>query len=219
MLSRSGRARNWRFERRDPLQPLQPAIEQKTEKRSGPLVRFRTTLVCSGQTTLRTRNLFERYRTLLDPSLRDQILSVVPGGWLPLDVAMGHLAACEGLVMSEHDAFESGAEAGQRINGVVLDTLARLAAGAGASPWTVLGVYDRMLRRVFDGGGFTIETLGPREARVEMRDMPPFRFAYFRHAYRGASYAAMCRFTETLRVEEIPETAHASGFAMRLSWT
>jgi hypothetical protein len=202
-----------------PMHPLQPAIEHKTEKRSGPLVRFRTTLVCSGQTTLRTRGLFERYRTLLDPLVRDQILNVVPGGWLPVDVAMGHLAACEALGMTEDDAFESGVEAGQRVNGVVLDTLARLAAGAGASPWTVLGVYDRMLRRVFDGGAFTIETLGPREARVEMWDMPPFGFAYFRHAYRGALYGAMCRFSETLRVEEISVAAHATGFAMRLSWT
>jgi hypothetical protein len=201
------------------VHPLQSALEQTTEKRSGPLVRFRTTLVCSGQTTLRTRNLYERYRTLLDPRLRDQILNAVPGGWFPLEVAMGHLAACEALGMSEADAFESGVEASQRVNGVVLDTIARIAAGAGASPWTVLGIYDRMLRRVFDGGGFTIEMLGAREARIEMRDMPPFRFAYFRHAYRGASYAAMGRFSETLRVEEVPGTAHATGFAMRLSWT
>jgi hypothetical protein len=164
------------------------------------------------------RNLFERYAALLDPALRERILNAVPGGWFPLDLAMGHLAACEALGMSEQEAFESGAIAGQRVNGVVLQTLAHVAAGAGATPWTVLGVYDRILRRLFEGGGFTIDALGAREARVELRDMPPFRFAYFRHAYRGASYAGMCLFADSLRVDEIAGTSHDAGFAMRIAW-
>jgi hypothetical protein len=194
-------------------------LPRTRQNRSAPLTRFRTTLVCSGQNTLRTRNLYERYRTLLAPALRDSILNAVPGGWFPLEVAMGHLAACDALGMSSREAFESGAITGNQVTGVALDTIARLAGSAGATPWTVLGVYGRLLRLVFDGGDFTIDRLGPKEARVEHRDMPPFRFAYFRDAFRGASYSAMGRFAASLQVDEIPESAHPAGFAMRVAWT
>ena len=132
---------------------------------------------------------------------------------------MGHLAACEALEMSEAEASElgGGGRPPHQRRGPRHDCTPR--GGRGCHAVDGARVYDWMLRRVFDGGGFTIETVGPREASIEMRDMPPFRFAYFRHAYRGASYAAMGRFCETLRVEEVPGTPSATGFTMRLSWT
>lgn len=200
------------------MQPSFTPLGTPVARRSVPLTRIRTALICSGQLTLHTRNLFERYRDLLDPRLRDEILSAVPGGWSSVEVGIGHTAACEGLGMSPDDAFACGAAVGEHLNGFVLDTLARAATGLGATPWTVFGVYGRLLRRLFDGGDFAIDRLGAKEARVELRDVPLCGFSYFRDTYRGANHAALGRFTKRVEVVEVPGSASATGVAVRISW-
>jgi hypothetical protein len=179
---------------------------------------MRTGVICSGQANLRARGLFERYKTLLDPGLRGTILAAVPGGWSPVDVAMGHVAACQDLGISSNDAFESGAMVGEHLNGFVVDTMARLAVGVGATPWTVLGVYGRLYRRLIDGSNFTVERPGPNEARIELSDMPLCGFSFFRDAFRGSHHAALRRFATEIRVDEIAGSPHPDGFAIRISW-
>jgi hypothetical protein len=182
------------------------------------LCRVRSTLLCSGIAELRGRGLFEAYAARLEPSARDVLVNAIAGVWLSIDVAMQHFAAIDSLGLTPAEAFEIGAASGKRVQQSVLQTLVRLASGAGANPWTVFQIYGRLWPRLMDGGGFTISRLGPKDAVLEYRRMPPCRFAYFRHAFRGVNHAGVGLFATSVYVNEAPRGANPDGMRLHCSW-
>jgi hypothetical protein len=178
----------------------------------------RSTLICSGLTELRQRGLFDAYVARLSPGPREIILTSVAGLWLPTDVALDHFRAVDALGLSAEQAFEIGAGSGKRIQQSVLSTLVRLAAGAGANPWTVFQNYERLWGRIFDGGTFHIDRHGPKEAVIEYANLPPCRYAYFRNAFRGANDAGLRLFSHALYVRELVGRATDEGMTLRVSW-
>jgi hypothetical protein len=193
-------------------------LDGVSDPRLRPLERVRSTLLCSGLTELRARGLFDAYRETIDRHAGDIIVNTTVGVWLPMDVAMEHFRACDAVVPTASDAFAIGAGSGQRVQASVLAAIIRLATGAGASPWTVFQNYDRLWRRVFDGGAVTIHRRGPKDALIELRGMPISQFAYFRNAFRGANDAALRLFAKTLYVRELVERNRPTGFTMRAAW-
>jgi hypothetical protein len=71
---------------------------------------------------------------------------------------------------------------------------------------------------MFDGGGFEVTRLGPKDAVIEYREVPPCRHAYFREAFRGANYGGLCLFSTSAYVNELPKRRSALGMALRCSW-
>lgn len=193
-------------------------LAQTGARRSAALRRVRSTLICSGLTELRQRGAFDEYVARLSPGPREVILAAVAGVWLPADVALEHFRAVDALGLTADEAFAIGAGSGRRIQQSVLSTLVRLAAGAGANPWTVFQNYERLWSRIFDGGTFHIDRLGPKEVRVDYASLPPCRYAYFRNAFRGANDAGLRLFSRVLYVRELTACASDDGMALRVSW-
>jgi hypothetical protein len=183
-----------------------------------PLRRVRSTLLCSGIAELRGRGLFDAYAAKLEPAAREILVNAIAGVWLPVEVAMKHFEAIDSLGLTSMQAFEIGAASGKRVQESALQTIVHLAAGAGATPWTVLQVYERLWPRIMDGGGFTITRAGPKDAVIEYRKMPPCRFAYFRHAFRGVNHAGICLFAKSAYVNEVPKRSSAEAMAHHCSW-
>jgi hypothetical protein len=191
--------------------PLPPTLVRS-------VVSGRSTLLCSGIASFRSRGLLDRYLAGLPDSLREEMANLIAGVWLPVSTVNAHFAAAEQLGLSAEEAFAIGVESGTRTQQTVLKTLTRLAAGAGADPWTALGQYGRLWSRVFDGGGVVIRRLGRKEALVTLSELPFARFEYFRHAFRGSNHAGLSPFARTLYVREHPALRSVNGFALRLSW-
>jgi hypothetical protein len=176
-------------------------------------------LLCSGQAELRQRGYFDRYVAHLPPGSREVITSLVAGVWLPISVGMHHFAACDALGLSASEAFDLGAASGRRIQRSTLSTLVRLATGAGATPWTVLdGTYARLWQRIFTGGTLVIRKEGPKDATIAFEDVPPFRFAYFRNAFRGTNHAGLSLFASKLYVRELVERTSETAIVFRVAW-
>ncbi len=182
-----------------------------------PTRRVRSTLLISGLTELRARNLIEAYTKQLDEAARSAILGAVAGVWLSADLAMKHFAAVEALHLSTEVAFSIGAASGARMQNSMLQTVLRMATGAGATPWTILRHYGRLWSRTFEGGGVCITKLGPKDARVAILAHPPSRFVYFRHALCGANSSAARLLARTASVS-LESGATSDGMAMRWSW-
>jgi serine/threonine protein kinase len=185
---------------------------------SVPLRRVRSTLICSGIVELRERGVFDAYAAKLDDEARDVLVHTIAGVWLSVDIAVKHYAAVDSLGLTAEDAFQIGAAAGKRIQESALQTLVRLASGAGATPWTVFQVYESLWRRIMDGGGFAISRVGPKDAMIEYRGMPPCRYAYFREAFRGANHAGIGLFAKSVYVHEVPKRRSDEGMALKCSW-
>jgi hypothetical protein len=151
----------------------------------------RSTLLQSSLETLRTLKLFERWAEAVKAEHRERIVSCIAPEWVPVEVAMAHYAACDALELSEAELVHIGIVTAGRLQGTFLDTLARTARNAGVTPWAALPYFGRVHARILRGGSTQFMRVGPKDALVEWRAVPLFRFAYYRHAYCGFVVAAL----------------------------
>lgn len=193
------------------LYPAPPA-------RAVPVSRVRSTLLSSSIAEVRKLGKYERYAKLLPPQHVESIEALVPGVWLPLDLAMVHYRACDGLSLTQEEMLAMGASVGARVQSSVISTLTRLATGAGATPWIAYAQSDRLWQRMFEGGGVTIRKLGPKEAEIEMSQLPLARFEYFRTSFCGVQRVGAQLFAQKVYVRELVARGTESSFVVLVSW-
>jgi hypothetical protein len=134
-----------------------------------PVTAVRGTVVVSSLASLRMHGRYERYRELLDPAVRDDIIHCVAASWLPLELALAHYHACDQLRLEQARLIEMGEFVGQKIQGTFMATLTRAFRAAGATPWSLLGQIDRLWARLMFGGGVcsaVASASGPRVRRT-----------------------------------------------------
>jgi hypothetical protein len=91
----------------------------------------RGTVLLSSQGSLREGSHYERYVGLIEPEHRGVLIDgIVPNTWVPIEHAMAHYRACEGLGLSTAQIQAAGAGTGGRINSVFIKSIIRLATGA-----------------------------------------------------------------------------------------
>jgi hypothetical protein len=178
----------------------------------------RSTIIVSGLQALRERGHYEAWSAAVDPAARDAILTTIAGVWLPMDLVMAHYRACEALHLSHDEAFALGNAVGHRIHDTMLLMVRRVANELGVTPWTIGAQYDRLFSRVFDGGGFRILREGPKDAVIELFQIPPAQFSYFRSAFCGVNQAGLALFAQRGFVRLVKEAATEMSFAIRVQW-
>jgi hypothetical protein len=184
----------------------------------GPVVQVRSTLIQSSLQSLRARNLGEAYERHLDPRHRDAILSTMVPTWLPLAVAVAHYEACEALALSEQDQLDMGSAVSQRVQGTFLRTLAKTGRNLGATPWTILMNLGRVWDRTFQGGGYALFKVGPKDARCELLNTPLARFGYYRNAQRGAFIMAASIFAQRAFCSLLARRSGNDRLAFSIAW-
>lgn len=155
----------------------------------------RSTLLISSRATLEAEGRFATYEGHLLPEHREVLRYAIAGTWLPFALALAHYSACEALALTVVEQVNIGRKTGERINGTLLGTIARLARSAGVAPWALVEQVPRFWARAFDGGEVTFEKLGPKEARIKVLEQPLMRFGYFRYGLAGTAAAQLMSFT------------------------
>ncbi len=145
----------------------------------------RSTLIQSSLTTLREHGFFEAYATHLNPRYREAILQSLAPEWLPVDVAVAHYAACDALDLSHSQLLGVGESVGNRIQGTFIGTLVKRARTIGLTPWVPFGQFDRLWQRLMQGGAVALYKMAPKDAAIDVRNLPLARFAYFRAGFCG----------------------------------
>jgi hypothetical protein len=174
----------------------------------------RGSLIASSLTTIRERGLFERYVQHLPPTQRDNILYVLAASWVPLDLAMTHYEACDAMGLGDSELDELGNHVAQRIMGTFLGTLVRSARHVATS--IPLGQYSRLWERLLVGGSCSVHMLGMKDARIESRGVPMFRYRYFRSGYLGLVRGASLMF-RTAAFTRLRRASNDS-LTMELNW-
>jgi hypothetical protein len=157
-------------------------------------------LLLSSIAALRARGLEEAYFAQLPSELHHCMRSLVAGTWLDLDVAIAHYGACRRLDLTKDQIEDNGREVGRRVQLTVLHTLTRLATGAGVTPWTVIPLFPTLTARMWQGGGSTVDKVGPKDVIIEVVQNPLMSNSYFRNSYRGVIAGAL-----ELRGGSVPE--------------
>jgi len=171
------------------------------ESASGPIVtQVRGALIVSSLQTLRELDFMNRYLGHLPKVHHDEVLFALASSWLSADVALAHYGACEAMALGDRDLDAIGQHVSKRIMGTFLGTLLRSSRnlGAGATPVVPLRQYHRLWDRLLVGGGCTVRTSGMKDAYIESRGVPMFRYRYFRIAYMGLIRGAGLMFAKAV---------------------
>jgi hypothetical protein len=179
---------------------------------------FRSTWLTSSIASLREHGVFERYERLLSPKAHDDVLSAVAGVWLPMETALEHYSACDRLDLPTETMLAIGEAATRRANGTSFQFAARVAAGAGVSPWTIFAQAHRFWGTTCQGGAMAIYKLGPKEARIEIEGFPLARYRYNVVTMRGITQAAAKVFCDRAFARDIPSRCGPTQIALRVSW-
>jgi hypothetical protein len=180
--------------------------------------RFRSTWLTASQAALRERGHGDAYVLHLDAAHKDALLTVVPGIWVPMDLARAHYTACDALALSTEELIDVGMGATRRVNATALSLAVRLAKGSGVTPWTILAQVQRLWDRTSDGGGIAVYKLGPKEARVEVVGYPLAYLRYNRITFRGIVGAVIELFCQKAYVREVPKLCDRRSLGFVLSW-
>lgn len=179
----------------------------------------RSTLITSSLKSLRDDKLFDRYFAQLPEELRDRILYIPAGIWVPVADAQAHYAACDRMGLGTTESLRLGGLVAAATQRSVLGLAARLAQEGGVSPWTVIGHTSKYWSRLFDGSAVSVIKLGPKEARIETAGNSLQEYGYFRTAFRGLMTAMTAPFCTKMYVRETPVAGAQNHHTVcRLSW-
>jgi hypothetical protein len=179
----------------------------------------RGSLIASSLQTLREAGHYERYLQKLPAKYHDSLLFCLASSWLPLAMAEQHYGACDALGLDEREMTRIGETVAQRIMGTFLGVLLRSSRGVGAAPtpWIVLRQYGRICDRLLDGGSHLVLEQGPKDALIQTRGLPLYRFRYFRVAMLGMIRGGAGVLAKTYYVKQIGAD-DPNGIRVSLRW-
>jgi hypothetical protein len=184
-----------------------------------PVRGVRSTLVTSGLLVLRERGLFDRYLAALPTRHHAVLTGLVAGAWLATDFMLAHYAAWDSLSLHEDDIRSIGASVASRVRENLLRAMKHIAAGAGVTPWTALAQYERLWSRAFDGGGVRIECTGPKDATIQLFEIPFARSPYFRGSIVAFHETGLGMFAASkMYVRVLPKSISPTAFTLRAAW-
>lgn len=186
---------------------------------AGPVVtQVRGSLVVSSLQTLRELDLYERYVAALPNAWREPVLFALASSWLPVDLVLAHYAACDSLRLTGAEMDAIGTHVAERVMGSFLVTLLRGSRVRSTISSSVMALqnYHRFWDRVMQGGGCRITLTGPKDAIIESRGVPMFRYEYFRTAYPALMRAAGMVFAKSCYTRVLRTTDTSMDIA--LSW-
>jgi len=184
-----------------------------------PVTHVRSTLVAASILSLKSRGHLDAYLRNLPAPLHDTILSTVAGMWLPLEIGVAHYRAADALGLSVEEQLAVGSGVADRIQKSLLGTLARVAKGAGVTPWTALEYSPKLWSRVLQGGSVALYRLGPKEARVECHGAPDLAaLAYFRNGFRGIFLGSGALFCRKLYVQVLAGFTARKVIGFQVAW-
>jgi hypothetical protein len=160
----------------------------------------------------------KRYYDALPPALHHEIRALIAGVWLPVDLAVAHYTACDRMELSTDEIKEMGKAVSMRTQKTFVGTLGSVAAGAGATPWSIYIHGHRIWNRIFDGGDMVIYKLGPKDMDVVCSGCALFKIRYLRMAMTTYYSAIVNLVAKSVHCRELADASRENEISLRISW-
>jgi hypothetical protein len=188
-------------------------------ERCFPVRHARSTVLLGSMAAVRSSGRWDTYLAALDPGHRAILLEAVAATWIPIETAVAHYGACDALGLTPDQVAAIGRGTFDRTGATVFGTIVKMAKGAGVTPWTMLPHLQRFWERGYDGGGVRVVKVGPKEALVDLVDVPLLDLAYYRDALRGHTMGVLDLFcTRSYVTTYRPSVRKPGTVTYRLQW-
>lgn len=152
------------------------------DRSRGELRAVRRMLVQSSIAELKLIDCYERYCAHIEQESLREITEQIGPGWLSVELAMAHYRACDAAGIDDAQLEHLGATAGEKLARTLTVTASGGPEGA-RSPWSLVGAFARLGKRIYDGGSIQYVKLGPSELLIENIGNPLFSIRYYRVAH------------------------------------
>jgi hypothetical protein len=183
-----------------------------------PATHVRSTLIVSSMQTLRKYGHYDAYVKRLDPAYHDDLVSLIAGTWIPVEIGLAHYLAADALELDVRTIDSFGAEVSDRVNRSALALVLKISRQGGVTPWTAFARVHRLREETFDGTDISVTKLGPKDARFDWVGIPYAAVPYYRASFGGFLRALVQLFSATAYTRFL--TAHSTPTSMsyRISW-
>ncbi len=182
-----------------------------------PARNVRSTLIYQSIANVRAAGLFDPWLAEIPLPVQPALVDLVPGGWLPMSIALAHYSACDALGLTPDKLHAMGKATLDRVGTTIVGTMSQMARQPGVTPWTFFPNVQRYWQRGFDGGAVGIYVLGERDARLDVVGCPLVESTFFRGALRGWLSRLIEPFCEKVFVNEHRATARDAA-VLRAHW-
>ena len=189
------------------------------EPDAAPVTAVRRMLVHSSIREIQQLGYYEKYCDLIPPPSLEKIVELIGPGSMPIELALDHYKACDGIGLSDEMIYEAGVRAGENLGDALMVASKQLATSSENGAWGMIGAFYRMSRRIYDGGSSQYTKLGPNSLQIEYKLNPLFSMRYYRIAYGGFIHRAFGN--AGLAVEDFRLSAYAPRHAeiiARVRW-
>jgi hypothetical protein len=189
------------------------------EREIRPVTAIRNVVIQSSLAQLQGAGYYERYVTLIDPKLLEELMASLAPGWTPIELAHAHYGACDKLGLTQEEHAKLGQRIGSRLQETALVSGAKKSRDADFDVWTEAGPLHRMWARLYQGGSCQVVKLGPKDQLVELRAFSLSRYRYYRNAQLagiGAAYEALGVRFDALKIASYHPARDELSF--RLTW-
>jgi hypothetical protein len=178
----------------------------------------RSTLIVSAIQTFRARGLHAQYLETLGPDLRERIVSLIAGQWIPVDLAIEHYRAADGLGFDSATIDAIGADVADRVSKSSLSIMVKMSKSVGVTPWTALANAHRLNDINWRGGDVRVWKLGPKDARFDWHGQPCAQVPYFVISFGGFLRALTSLFCTKAYTRVQSDRCSPTSISYRLSW-
>jgi hypothetical protein len=176
----------------------------------------RSTVLVGSIAVVRASDRWDAYVKALPSAQKEVLLHAVAATWIPIDAALAHYMTCDTLGFTPEQECANGRGTYDHAGGSIFGTVTKMARGVGVTPWTLFAQLQRFWGRGYDGGGVSVTRLGPKEARIDVAEIPLAESRYYRNALRGLVIAASEMFCTKTYAREFPRTYATVSY--RIQW-
>jgi hypothetical protein len=161
-----------------------------------PLVAVRNTLIQASLGELREAGYYERYAQHIPETVLSELSSNLGPGWMPIELADAHYAACDVMRLTEDELRRIGEAVGLRVRQTFIVVAGKKDKDGRVDVFGMLAQMYRVWKRLYQGGSVQITKLSPAEELIEFRGFSLNRH----HYYRLANLAAVVGVHEAIGV-------------------
>lgn len=184
-----------------------------------PITQARSTIIVAGIQTLRAHNLFSQYLTILTPGLREELLGLVAGMWIPIDLALEHYRAADRLNIDPSTIEAIGGEVADRTYKSWLAPLLLRAKRADSTPWDTFAMAHENNDLTWKGGDTQILKEGPKQALYEWVGQPLASVPYFVRSFSAFMRALLNVSADRVYQRLVTERCSPTAICLRFTWS
>ena len=184
------------------------------------LTAVRRVLIQSSLAELKTLGVYERYCASMDPSVLAEMTSLVGPGWVPLEFVLAHYEACDQLQLDDEPIRAAGSRTAENVQRALLANGVQAGdPGLMELPWSMLGAFARMGKRVYEGSSSQYVKIGRKRLLIENVGNPLYGFRYYRIAHAGFIHAAFGKLgVKVVDVSLAPYQSAGAVMETRITW-